>query len=748
MSSAFFRRPGDESSSSSSSSSDVESAGSEEVEHVNQPLGSVDGETGDLGTTESFSSHGSISFADSSAAGSCAATSFAGVDHHRTNLIDALLEDFARNRACEMMNRAEPGSNYTRSSPEIEALSRQFYRQATQSLVQTGVLPTAVSEQSRGSEQMRATYLAGIEGIALGGVQTGNLISSNFAAASLPSSEEQQLAVTRTEQGRANAFGQLLDQPLRALSFYEHQNPLSLRPSDFMLSNQSIERPRSHYESSFQQIGLLGKGGFGRVYRTFNVFDRKEYAVKKIPLSPRLSQRYKESGHQELEHVLREVQALAQLEHNNVVRYHATWIESPRVPRIVDLHEERPNLRLHGRRLIADGTALVTSTQPRKALPRRLSPDRSDGIVFGSDSVSQVRTIDQHEEDKEQPLWSMRQTLSDPSSARPSEIFTDGHAEPNGQHDAEMDDSVYVLHVQMSVYPMTLEQYLAPPPENARSAPSNPTRRHCFHLMPALRILLGILCGLQYIHAKGLVHRDIKPSNIFISSLEMATTAGAVSGGYYDVGGCIACSFPGHYFVNPRIGDFGLVAELARDGQRRDQHIDGKADKAVGTEYYRPPRWTDPKEKWKASSAINEKLDVFALGVVLVEMLWHCTTKSERMVVLGGLQKGLLPAGLAAKIDKEGHEPGTGELVCQCIAGMIKRDPLQRWGCGLVKEQVEKILKQCRVPPNEESNGGGTSVDVGYGFELHQVRSLDADATSRRRTETVQTQDGDEAVEF
>ncbi|KIW21039.1 hypothetical protein PV08_01618 [Exophiala spinifera] len=730
MSSAFFRRPGDES--SSSSSSDVESAGSEEVGHVSQPLESVDGETGDLGTTESFSSHGSISFAESSAAGRGdrgrgAANSFAGVDHHRTNLIDALLEDFARNRACEVMNNAKPGSNYTRSSPEIETLTRQFHRQATQSLVQTGLLPAAVSEQRRGNEQMRAAYLAGIEGMTLGGVHTGNLISSNLAATPLLSSEEN-LAMTRTEQRRSNAFGQLLEQPLRNLSLYDRQSPLSFRSPDFMLSNQSIERPRSHYESSFQQISLLGKGGFGRVYRTFNVFDKKEYAVKKIPLSPRLSQRYKESGHQELEHVLREVQALAQLEHNNVVRYHATWIESPRAPRIMDLHEERPELSLHGRRLIADGALPIATDQPRKALPLRLSPDGSDGIVFGSDSVSQIRTLD-HKDDQDQPLWSMKQTLSDPSSARPSEIFTDGRAEPNSREDAVVDGSVYVLHVQMSVYPMTLEQYLAPAPENARSAPSNPMRRHCFHLVPALRILLGILCGLQYIHSKGLVHRDIKPSNIFISSLEMATTAGAVSGGYYDVGGCVACSFPGHYFVNPRIGDFGLVAELARDGERKDHHVDGKADKAVGTEYYRPPRRVDAKEKWKASSAINEKLDVFALGVVLVEMLWHCTTKAERMVVLGGLQKGLLPAGLAGKIDNEGHEPGTGDLVCQCLAGMIDGDPLQRWGCGLVKEQVEEILKQCRVPPNEGSNGEGSSIDAGYGFELRQVRSLDADAT-------------------
>lgn len=31
------------------------------------------------------------------------------------------------------------------------------------------------------------------------------------------------------------------------------------------------------------------------------------------------------------------------------------------------------------------------------------------------------------------------------------------------------------------------------------------------------RILYEIICGLKYLHDKGIVHRDIKPENIFIS---------------------------------------------------------------------------------------------------------------------------------------------------------------------------------------------------------------------------------------
>ncbi|KAJ9501351.1 hypothetical protein H2202_003145 [Exophiala xenobiotica] len=710
MSSAFFRRPGD---GSSSSSSDTEDEASEDIEQGSQQIENDNEETGDLGTTESISSHGSISLGDSHDA---SLSPFAGVDHHRTNLLNALLEDFARNRACEILKEAQPGFDYNRSSPEVQPLARKLYDEVRQSLAHTGVLPPMLSKDSHGDKQTRATYLAGLESIALNGLQKAQIPPDQ--PQSFLTAPEGQLGLARISKQQSTMSGRLLEQPIANLSLYQTQNALSSPYADLVSSATSSRR--SHYDSSFRQLSLLGKGGFGRVYHTFNIFDKKEYAVKKIPLSPRLSQRYKELGHQELEHVLREVQALAQLEHINVVRYHATWIEEPLLQSGNQL-----STAIGNRRLITSGKT-CPKHHPRKALPRPLPSDQSDGIVFGSDSVSHVRAHDLKEDSE--PLWSMRHADPEPSSARPSEIFTDGHEQPNAQQETVMDESVYVLHVQMSVYPMTLAQYLAPPPENARSAPSSPLRRHCFHLVPALRILLGILCGLQYIHDKGLVHRDIKPSNIFVSNLEM-TAVGLVPQGYYDVGNCFGCPHSDSYFVNPRIGDFGLVAELARNGDMDEQSIDSQPNKAVGTEYYRPPRWNDPKETWKSSSAINEKLDVFALGVVLVEMLWYCTTKAERSVVLGDLQKGRLPTGLTEKINKEGHEPGTGDLVRQCILGMIQREPRRRWSCTEVKEWVEKILANCKIRTADDSNG--TGVHAGFGFDLQQVRSMDTDAKSQ-----------------
>jgi eukaryotic translation initiation factor 2-alpha kinase 3 len=667
-----------------------------QTEHTENSIG-VDVPTT---TTESLPSHGSVSFSEDVEP---TTNPMSTVDRHRTNLLSALLEEFAKTRACEFLNSTTPGSEFTKSSPEVQPLAESVFQQLSQSLAITGVLPD--SRDVIDNKQTRAAYLAGLESLALSNVQQQSLPLGS-GRPQLPAAESQ-LAVSRV----VNRQQGVLSPSLANLSLRSNPTQTLSPYSDLILS--APEPRRSHYESSFQQIRLLGKGGFGRVYHAYNIFDRREYAVKKIPLSPRLSQRYRESGHKELQNVLREVQALAQLEHNNVVRYHATWIEEPRTAQQTESANQprKQSLTLQGRKLIADGATHSLPDRPRSRTPIR---DHSDGIVFGSDSRAgtPIHGDDQVERGL---VWSVNETEAEPSSARVSEIFTDGHARPNDTRDTIIDDSVYVLHVQMSVYPMTLAQYLAPATWSSKGGSAQATKKHCFHLVPALRILLGVLCGLQYVHAQGLLHRDIKPSNIFLSNLDIAT-AGLIPDGYHDVGTCGGCVRATPYFVNPRIGDFGLVAEMAGASEIGFSRP-VQTTKPVGTEYYRPPTQTH---------TIDEKVDVFALGVILLELLWPCLTSTERMHVLRGVQRGNLPPGLAAKIDQEGHVPGTGDAVVRCISGMTAREPQRRWSCSQVKDQVESLLKGC----DTNNNVSAADVDNGLADEMSRVKSIEEGATA------------------
>lgn len=76
----------------------------------------------------------------------------------------------------------------------------------------------------------------------------------------------------------------------------------------------------SQYLKEFIPIECLGRGGFGVVFEAKKVIDERTYAVKRITLPDREKARVR---------VMREVKALAQLDHKNIVRYFNAWIESP-----------------------------------------------------------------------------------------------------------------------------------------------------------------------------------------------------------------------------------------------------------------------------------------------------------------------------------------------------------------------------------------------------------------------------------
>jgi serine/threonine-protein kinase len=98
----------------------------------------------------------------------------------------------------------------------------------------------------------------------------------------------------------------------------------------------------------------------------------------------------------------------------------------------------------------------------------------------------------------------------------------------------------------------------------------------------ALRLVRQLLAGLGYAHAQGIIHRDLKPENLILSD----------EPGLSD---------------HLRILDFGL-AKL-RDGPAMT------AGFAVGTPSYMSPEQTG------ADGAIDARTDLYAVGVVLFELL-------------------------------------------------------------------------------------------------------------------------------
>ncbi|KAK5939243.1 hypothetical protein PMZ80_008546 [Knufia obscura] len=716
---SFFRDPNEPSSSEESSSSSSSSSSEDNLQRsINDASQDSARDSASIAeliepdiTTESLSLTNTISNGEDGVV--------LNKDDTRDMMMASMLEELSRYKAAELMNNANAGNGrtYDKASPEVQEFAKTLFARSSSVLNEGGIMKAESASERR--DDLRKQFMAGLQKLSYqkeleesrrGSAERGRAGVVGEASAAL---------VRRTSQQPA-PFNGRPDRQLQELTWEMDNMNIVRRPSN-ELQIAPVPLPLrlpSHYQSTFEERGILGRGGFGRVYHTYNVLDQREYAVKKIPLSPKLSQKYHDGGHKELAHILKEVQALARLDHCNVVRYHATWIEAPMASaEAVAQAQPVPMLSYRGQMLL-DNKPAQPNSPPNMGRVYSNSPqgvftdpfNRMKGSEDGLPGLGRIISATSEEDDADgmdkssfdpfarsendpdhsKQLWS-GQPSRNASVSAPNDtanLFTDGRSRRASSLMPHFDDpSVYVLHVQMSMYPLTLAEYLLPTSSPRRhSYPTSP--RHCFHIVPALRLLLSILCGLQYIHSQGYLHRDIKPSNIFLSTPGLASPlAYTTEQGYADIGSCPSCPLAAPRFMNPRIGDFGLVAELARaTGSQHESAGSDGGSKAVGTEYYRPPPHRHSVE------FVDERIDVFALGVILLELLWSCGTRMERIALLQGAQKGQMPDDLKEKLRAQNHSEDVVRRAKECIAGMIHPDPKQRSRCGIVKEGVEGIL--------------------------------------------------------
>jgi serine/threonine protein kinase len=103
-----------------------------------------------------------------------------------------------------------------------------------------------------------------------------------------------------------------------------------------------------------------------------------------------------------------------------------------------------------------------------------------------------------------------------------------------------------------------------------------PERRYVFHVV---RLVAELADALEYAHRQGVLHRDLKPANIVLTK-----------GGH------------------PKITDFGLATRL-------DVPADETTRMGIGTPQYMPP------EAFEVEGAPDARQDVYALGVILYELV-------------------------------------------------------------------------------------------------------------------------------
>ncbi|KAL0052345.1 hypothetical protein WJX82_000639 [Trebouxia sp. C0006] len=439
----------------------------------------------------------------------------------------------------------------------------------------------------------------------------------------------------------------------------------------------------SRYESDFQELRSLGKGGYGVVVSAINRLDGRQYAVKKIKMQSQSPQGFSR--------LIREVTTLSRLQHPHVVRYFQAWCEMGRASTPASdtvgelegddwlgssshvgpsegtgpIHPSRTfqqNLRsvqeLSEDIASASGTEEVSGDSSQDNPPRSPSHHPSDEPSSSHEGFWQrepqlgPQWDLQGGSQKEQPNHAERRLDRQQQSATGTWDFdtkpgqttgqpTDSSSRQGQEHEKQM------LYIQMEFCPRTLKKILvAGPIEEA----------------DAWQLVRQTLAGLAHIHSQGIIHRDLKPDNIF-----------------YDAKGEV------------KLGDFGLAkfhlaTDSAEDAAALHQQLQPNTDAAavaseasgvLGTSFYISPEIANGWPQY------DNKVDLYSLGVIAFE-LWHpFTTAMERVVVLRELvETGVMPPGW----------PEAHPVVAKLVRWLMAANPDDR-------PSAREVLRSEMLPP-------------------------------------------------
>lgn len=406
--------------------------------------------------------------------------------------------------------------------------------------------------------------------------------------------------------------------------------------------SDSTESIGSRFETEYDLLGVLGRGGFGVVYHVKNKIDGSEYALKRIKLPVKKFARDK---------VMREVHALAQLDHPQIVRYFNSWVE--RAPPGWDQREEWVSLsRVNSLLQMED---LSSSKPPSPVVPLSFSHSIPNGTIplstplftnlsselppirqLSSDSRNSSFTIEFREDshsrissDERRPI-SPSSLSSDSASRRalPSSEEQDTSRETSDDEDLQSFSTSTRHQVCSIVDPPTfvfIQMQLCQKESLKDWLKTNIYNRQRNEIW---KMFDQILNAVVYVHTKGLMHRDLKPSNIFFS------LDGSV-----------------------KVGDFGLVTgNITPDTHRNsfislkhlgdDQLVGSRHTGNIGTHFYVSP------EQLKGLQ-YDQKVDIFSLGVILFELNYPFLTEMERAKVLEDLRKTRFPKGFKRHLRQE-----------------------------------------------------------------------------------------------
>jgi serine/threonine protein kinase len=196
-----------------------------------------------------------------------------------------------------------------------------------------------------------------------------------------------------------------------------------------------------------------------------------------------------------------------------------------------------------------------------------------------------------------------------------------------------------------------------------------------------LQLFIQVCQAIQHAHQKGVIHRDIKPSNILVADHDGVPV--------------------------PKVIDFGVAK--ATTGQRlTDKTLFTAFEQFIGT-----PAYMSPEQAKLSGLDVDTRTDIYALGVLLYELLTGKTPLDQKELLAAGLEE------MRRTIcEKEPLRPSTrlstmleGELTTTAKHRRIDPPKLVHLLRGDLDWIVMKALEKDRARRYETANGMAMDVE-------------------------------------
>ncbi|PIK59842.1 putative eukaryotic translation initiation factor 2-alpha kinase 1 isoform X4 [Apostichopus japonicus] len=418
--------------------------------------------------------------------------------------------------------------------------------------------------------------------------------------------------------------------------------PLASSHTAYLSNNEKVYLHDGRYKSEFDEIRLIGKGGFAKVTEVLHKVDKQHYAVKRVTV--------KSPGSITLEKLSQEVTILAKLTKtpcHRIVRYHAAWLEEEhasggeagssskkedeKVPSLASSsssssessssssEEENPE---HSDASIVFEESKETSVDRSKTMTVNGSKTSHVSSVISSSSVSSVKETSVSQAgiyfyEKEEEIVQTDQYTYESLETRNRKGVMDRETfkreivdaatlrRPRRRHSSKP-LTKYVLYIQMELCGKTLSEWLLDRNDNLLS--DGPFS--CVNYGQNIHILKQILEGVHFVHEQDILHRDLKPLNVFLTEPQLEV----------------------------KIGDFGLAREVLCQEEENVEAVNPRTvgrqlSTDIGTSPYIAP-------EQQRGGDYDSKADMYSFGIIKYEMFHPFRTGMERSICIKMLREG------------------------------------------------------------------------------------------------------------